>query len=155
MDEENVLRPQVPLLSTDERGDRRAVLSTLWIFVLLNMLFRDVHEIPTQEFLEQAITGRVNGVEITDELLLIGGVVVELLILMVLLSRVLPYAINRWANIVMGGLAMASTVFNNMAPDPDDAFFAAVQFVALAAVVVLAWQWRLTSQEESRSTVPA
>ena len=58
-------------------SDKKILLSTLWIFVLFNMLFRDIHEIPTREFLEQAITGTMNGVVITDELLLIGGIMMS------------------------------------------------------------------------------
>ena len=129
---------------TDTPKDTRALLSTLWIFVLLNLLFRDIHEIPTVEFLEEALSGKVNGVEVTDELLLLGGFMIEIFLVMVPLSRVLPYAINRWTNIVVGVLAMALTVSSNTAPDLDDAFFAFVELVTLAFIVSLAWRWKAT-----------
>lgn len=122
--------------------EMKARLSTLWIFVLFNMLFRDVHEIPTREFLEQAMTGSFNGTLITDELLLIGGIMIELLIVMVLLSRVLPYQLNRWANIVVGTLAIVMTLMSNTAPDLDDMFFAAIEIVALTCIIWFAWQWK-------------
>ena len=131
---------------TDTPKDTRALLSTLWIFVLLNMLFRDIHEIPTVEFLDQALVGKVNGVEVTDELLLLGGFLIEFFLVMVPLSRVLPYALNRWTNIVVGVLAMALTVSSNTAPDLDDAFFAFVELVALAFIVSLAWRWKATER---------
>lgn len=122
--------------------DKKMLLSTLWIFVLFNKLFRDIHEIPTREFLEQAITGTLNGVVITDELLLIGGIMIELLIVMVLFSRVLPYGLNRWANIIVGILAIVITVTSNTAPDLDDMFFAVIEIVALASIVWFAWRWK-------------
>lgn len=124
------------------RIDTKMLLSTLWIFILFNMLFRDVHEIPTREFLEQAMTGSFNGIVITDGLLLIGGIMIELLIVMVLLSRVLPYRLNRWANIVVATFAIMTTVMNNLAPDLDDMFFAAIEIVALACIIWFAWQWK-------------
>ena len=122
--------------------DTKMLLSTLWIFILFNMLFRDVHEIPKREFLQQAMTGSFNGIVITDGLLLIGGIMIELLIVMVLLSRVLPYRLNRWANIVVATFAIMTTVMNNLAPDLDDMFFAAIEIVALACIIWFAWQWK-------------
>lgn len=133
----------------DTTRDRGALLSTLWIFFLLNMLFRDIHEIPTVEFLDEALTGKVNGVEVTDELLLVGGFLIEFFLVMVPLSRVLPYAINRWTNIVVGVLAMAITVSSNTAPDLDDLFFASVELVTLALIVSLAWRWK-TAKDVSK-----
>jgi len=122
--------------------DTKMLLSTLWVFVLFNLIFRDIHEIPTRDFLEQALTGTINGVVITDELLLLGGIMIELMIMMVLLARVLPYSLNRWTNIIIGALSIGITVMNNTAPDLDDAFFAAIQVAALACLVWFAWRWK-------------
>ena len=46
--------------------DTKAILSTLWIFVLLNIIFRDIHEIVTPEFIEKT----VNSVQPTEGLFL-------------------------------------------------------------------------------------
>ena len=78
--------------------DKRALLSTLWIFVLLNMIFRDIHEFFRLGLLEEMMTGIVNGNQVTEQVMLIGAFMVEIPILMVLLSRILNYRINRWAN---------------------------------------------------------
>ena len=48
----------------------KAVLSALWIFFLLNMLFRDIHELFRPGLLEEMMTGIVNGTHITDQALL-------------------------------------------------------------------------------------
>ncbi len=57
--------------------DIKALLSTLWIFVLFNMIFRDLHEFGRPGFLEEIMTGVVNGVQITEGLMLIGGIMAE------------------------------------------------------------------------------
>src|SRR3990172_13351841 len=86
--------------------DTKTTLSTLWIFVLLNVIFRDIHELFRPELLEEMMAGVVNGVHITDELLLLGGIGMEILIAMVILSRVLPYRVNRWANIIVAPISI-------------------------------------------------
>lgn len=121
--------------------DRQVLLSTLWLFVLLNMIFRDIHEIGTVEFLEQAMTGAFNGTVITDELLLVAGIVLELPIAMVLFSRILKYRINRWFNIITAVIMMFAVISSNLAPDLDDVFFAAVETLALIFIAWQAWSW--------------
>lgn len=118
----------------------KALLSTLWIFVLLNMIFRDIHELVKPEFLAEAMTGTVNGNQVTEEILLLGGIMVEIPIAMVLMSRVLAYGVNRLANIIAGTLAMVLIILAGPT-DLDDIFFAAIEIVALAGVVWLAWKW--------------
>ena len=121
--------------------DVKALLSTLWIFVLFNMIFRDLHEFGRPGFLEEIMTGIVNGVQITEELMLLGGIMAEVPISMVLLSRVLKYRVNRWANIMAGAITI-TFVINNGVKDLDDIFFAAIEIVALALIVWCAWKWR-------------
>lgn len=50
------------------------MLSTLWVFVLLTVIFRDIHELFRQGFLEEIMSGEVNGVEMTETTLLIAGI---------------------------------------------------------------------------------
>ena len=120
--------------------DMKALLSTLWIFVLFNIAFRDIHEILRPGFLEEVMTGTVNGVQMTEGFLLLGGMMLEIPIAMVLLSRVLPYRVNRWANIIAGPIAIALIVVG--APsDLDDMFFATIEVVTLLFIVWYAWKW--------------
>ena len=121
--------------------DTRALLSTLWIFILFNMIFRDLHEFGRPGFLEEIMTGTVNGVQVTEELLLVGGIMAEIPISMVLLSRILEHKFNRWANIISATLTIAF-VINNGVRDLDDVFFAAIEVVALALIIWCAWKWR-------------
>lgn len=121
--------------------ERKATLSSLWIFVLLNMIFRDIHELVSPGLLEEMMTGIVNGTQVTDELLLLGGIMAEVGIVMVVLARVLKVRANRWANIIVGAISIILVVSNNTAPDLDDMFFAAIEVIALAVIIWYAWTW--------------
>jgi Family of unknown function (DUF6326) len=118
----------------------RAKLSTLWIFVLLNVIFRDIHELFRHGLLEEMMTGTVNGVQMTEGTLLVAGIMLEVLLAMVILSRVLEYRANRWANIVVGVIAIPLVI--GIGPkDLDDMFFATIEVVALALIIWSAWTW--------------
>ena len=121
--------------------DIKPLLSTLWIFVLFNIIFRDIHDLFRPGFLEEMMTGIVNGNQITDEVLLMGGIIMEIPISMVLLSRILNYRLNRWANIFAGGISIA-VVISNGTKDLDDIFFVIVEVISLLLIVFLAWKWQ-------------
>jgi hypothetical protein len=139
----DIVRERRTKMSTDEKNTgigMKALLSTLWIFVLFNIAFRDIHEILRPGFLEEVMTGSVNGVQMTEGFLLLGGMMLEIPIAMVLLSRVLPYRVNRWANIIAGPIAITLIVVG--APsDLDDMFFATIEVVTLLLLVWYAWKW--------------
>ena len=129
----------------------KAKLSTLWMFYLFNTIFRDIHEFVEPGFIEQVMTGTFNGTQITEQLLLFGGFVVEVPISMVLLSRLLPYATNRWANII-GAVITLLFEINNGTTDLDDTLHMIFEIAALSFIIWSAWRWRnparySTSQE--------
>lgn len=120
--------------------DIKALLSTLWIFVLLNIIFRDIHEFISPGFLEEAIRGYVDGQKITEGLIFIGAIIVEIPIAMVLLSRILKYKINRRVNMVAAVITIAVTL-SSVPKVPADIFFDVVEVVALLAIVWFSWKW--------------
>jgi len=126
--------------------DRKVLYSTIWLFVLLNVIFRDIHEFIKADFIEQILTGVVNGTKITEELMLMGGILMEIPIAMVLLSRVLKYSVNRWANII-AAIFNIVVIIGNRPGDLDDMFFATIEIAALLYIVWSAWKW--TESESS------
>ena len=114
----------------------QAKLSTLWMFYLFNTIFRDIHE-----FIEQAMTGTLNGIQITENLLLFGGFVAEVPISMVLLSQLLPYGTNRCANIIAAVITLAFEI-NNGTTDLDDTFHMVIEVAALLFIIWSAWRWQ-------------
>ncbi|WP_096086795.1 DUF6326 family protein [Agaribacterium haliotis] len=118
----------------------RSLLSGLWLFYLLNMLFRDIHEFFRPGFIEQLLTGVVNGTQMSDELLLVAGIVLQIPLVMMFLSRLLPDQLNRWLNIVAALIALLGIVLSNGSADMDDLMFASLQALALLFLIYLAWQ---------------
>ncbi|MGJ3245555.1 MAG: DUF6326 family protein [Elainellaceae cyanobacterium] len=116
--------------------ETKAKLSTLWIFFLLNIIFRDLHELAKPEYLEELMNGQVS-----EQMLLLAGFMVEVPIAMVLFSRLLPYGANRWTNIVAAAIVLALAIFYGTT-DLDDAFFLIVEVAALSFVIWSAWRWR-------------
>jgi hypothetical protein len=135
-------------MTTDKRSasiDRKSVLSTAWTFVLLNVIFRDLHELFRPGMLREMLSGTVNGVTVTDQVLLLGGIMLQLPLAMVLLSRVLPDRASRWANLVAALATIAITLVQTLVtstPDPDNLLFAAAELVGLLFITGSAWTWR-------------
>ncbi len=125
--------------------DKKVLLSTLWLFVLLNIIFRDIHEFISPGFLEEAINGYVNGMKITENLVFIGAIVSEIPILMVLLSRVLKRKTNRWANIG-ASIFQIAIVISALPRVPADILHAVMEIAALLSIIWIAWSW--PKQEE-------
>ncbi len=129
--------------------DPKVKLSTLWLFALLNYLYCDVVSLMDAGLLRQYLTGTVNGTEMTRGFLLGASVLMEIPIAMVLLSRVLGYRENRWANIVTGGvmtLVQSATLFVG-SPSSYYLFCSAAELAATAYIVWSAWQWPAPAAE--------
>ena len=84
---------------TIESIDRKVVISSLWIVVMLNMIFADILSLMIPGALTELMTGTVEGVTLSAELMLIAAFILEIPIMMVLLSRLLKHKINRILNI--------------------------------------------------------
>jgi len=126
----------------------RIILSILWIFIILNFFARDIHELGRPGMLEKMMSGTIDGVVITEMLMLLGGIMIEIPILMTVLALLLPHGINRWANIGVCLLTMAMIVSMNLKPDLDNVFFMGIQLVALIAIIVIAWRWQAPGRND-------
>ena len=120
--------------------DMKVKLSTLWIFVLFNITFLDIHGFLKPGFIGEVMTGFVGGVQLTQELLLLGAVMMEIPIAMVLLSRLLKYRVNRWANIIAGVTTIAIFI-GNLSTDIDNIFVGTIVVVAMLLIIWYAWKW--------------
>ncbi len=129
---------------TTKLEDMRARLSTLWIFVMFNYLYCDVLGLMDPESLKGFMNGNVGGIEITQGFLLSASILMEIPMAMVLLSRVLKYRANRWANIIAGILMtvvqLASLSFGS-SPTPFYLFFSVIEISCTAVIAWSAWKW--------------
>lgn len=122
--------------------NKRVILSTLWIFVTLNYLYCDLVGLMDSVLLNQYIAGEVNGMEINQGFLLAGAVLMEIPIAMVILSLILSYKSNRWANIIAGlikTIVMILTMF--VGPTLYYVFFGTIEIATTIFIVFYAWNW--------------
>jgi len=128
---------------TYNNANPHILLSVLWIFIILNFFARDIHELIRPGMLDQMMSGTIDGVVVTDMLMLLGWLMIEIPILMTILALLLPHRINRWANIVVGLLTMVMIVAMNLKPDLDNVFFMGIQLIALTGIIAVARQRRV------------
>ena len=122
--------------------DMKTKLSALWTFVMINMIFADIFSFMYPGFVQQMATGDVvDGTRITPVFLLIAAMLTEISMAMVVLSRLLNYRANRWANI-LGGLFTILWVIWGGSALPHYIFIASVEVICSAWIMWLAWRWR-------------
>jgi hypothetical protein len=132
-----------------EMNDRRPLLSTLWIFLVLNYLVADVYAlffdpVLQKEATQERLSGQVGSIQITQEFVLLTAIVLETAIVMVVLSRVLPYGANRWCNIIVGLLQTAfaaTSLIGSTVPDLFSIFFVVIEVATTVFIVWYAWTW--------------
>lgn len=121
--------------------DTKDLLSTLWIVVMINMLKADILSLNIPGAAEElARTAASTGASI-PQLMLGGAIIMEIAIAMIILSRVLKYGINRWANIIVS-LITIGFIIGGGASYPHYIFIATVELICLLLIIWFAWKWR-------------
>ena len=122
----------------------RSKLSTIWIVGTLNYLYCDVVTLMDPALLKQFLAGDIGSIHISQGFLLGAGILVEIPMAMVLLSRILGDRPNRIANIVAGTTMTAVQVLSLMvkAPALYYIFFSVIEIALTSAIVWYAWRWR-------------
>jgi hypothetical protein len=135
--------------------DRRGLLSSLWIFAMFNYLYADVEGLMDASLLKQYLAGQVGNFSISPDFLFSAAVLMEVPIAMTLLSKVLSYRANRWANIVAGSLKTLVVAATLLVGKPSSyyTFYASIEIVCTALIVALAWTWRAST--DSRQPLAA
>ena len=120
--------------------DRKVLFSTLWIFVMFNMLAADILSFMAPGFLKELMTGYAGKVQITQEFLLVAAIMLEIPIVMIVLSQVLRYGANRWTNIMAGIITIVFVIFGG-STYPHYIFFATIEVISMSLIVWSAWKW--------------
>lgn len=127
-----------------ENMDKKALFSTLWIFVAVNYIFCDVFTLFHAPDLNQFLTGHVGDIELTQGFLLTFAIIMEFAMVMIVLSRVLKYSLNRWFNIIGGivfTLIQAGTLLDGNFT-MHYLFFSIVEISTTIYIGWAAWNWR-------------
>ena len=121
---------------TKDKMNPKVLLSTLWLFAMLTYTYGDVVTLmdPVKH----------GSIELTEGFLLFGSILMMIPISMVLLSRILKYRANRWANIIAGTFmtAFLTVTLFVAVPTMYYAFFSAIEIATTAVIVGYAWKWR-------------
>jgi hypothetical protein len=105
---------------------------------MLTYLWGDVLRIYAGDFK----AGEIMGKKVSQKVWLGLAIFMLIPIIMLLLSLMLPYAMNRWANIILAGFLL---VFNLVGlptyPSAYDKFLIGVGLVINAVIIWFAWTW--------------
>ncbi len=129
----------------------KELISLLWIVVLISTLIRDVHEFLRQGYFEQ-----IQALHLSEETVLLFGILAQIPIFMILLSRILPNTINKWTNIFAGILTALGLMSTLPTADLDDLWFASTGFILVTVIISVAWKHlpnenRVQKQRDSQS----
>jgi hypothetical protein len=131
--------------------DKRLALSALWVFMVLNYLYCDVISLFDPAVLKDAVglTSSAGAIVMTPTMLFASAVLMEIPIAMVLLSRVLPFRANRWANVVAPGflvLVQVGSLFVGTST-AHYIFFSVIEIGTLLLIAALSLRW--TAEERT------
>jgi len=115
-------------------------ISTLWIVVMFNMAFADIVGF-IQPGALQGVAGP-GGMPITQGLLLVIALLLEIPIAMIFVSRILNRGANRWVNTVAAAITAVFVVGGGSMELPFYAFFAIVEVACMALIVWSVWSRR-------------
>jgi hypothetical protein len=123
----------------------KILLIILWVFFTVNFMFCDTLSSLEPGVLEMHMTGFTAGgtVKITDGFLLGVAAMFEIPFAMIVLSWVLKYRANRWANIIAATLLILSQISSLFlgVPSPAYIFYSTVEIAALLLIAWNAWKW--------------
>lgn len=119
--------------------DTRVVLSSLWIVLMFNMIFNDIFGvyIELEKFTKLQLPGDAK------TLMVVATILTNLPIMMIFLSRVLRYKINRLLNIGIG-LFTILYVWGGMSFYPHYIIIATIETALALAIIYISWRWQPT-----------
>lgn len=129
-------------------NDMGTRISTLWIVVMFNMAFADIVSFIQPGGL-QGVSAGPGGVPITQGLLLVFAVLIEIPIAMIFVSRVLKPGLNRWTNTIAAAITTVFVAGGGSMELPFYAFFAAVEVACMALIV-----WSVWARRNSQAAAP-
>ena len=127
----------------------RLKISALWIGMLFLFAYGDIFGFFRRGVIEDVMAGKVSGIEITQTFLFAVSVYIAIASAMVFLTLVLRPRLNRWVNIVLPILYIASIAVSAIGEDWAYYYFLSIAESALLLLIIwYAWTWpkQLTKQ---------
>jgi hypothetical protein len=124
-----------------EVQDKRIILSTLWIIVILSIKSADIIGFIEPGTLERIINGDL-GFELTPAMILVFSLLQVIPIAMILVARLFRRGVNRWLNIGASVLTLLYVLGGGNWESTSYYVFAAVEVVAILVIIWQAWSWK-------------
>ena len=114
---------------TNRLEDVKLKIILLWVVVMINAIFADIFSFmfPT-EF------------QVTQEIMLVFAIIIEIPIAMIFLSWVLKDKANRLANIIASAIYITFVIVGGSGY-LHYYFFATIEIVCMALIIWYAWKW--------------
>jgi len=132
-------------IQTTEMKATKILLSLLWIFLSVNYIYCDQLQSLEPGVLEGIMTGYVadGSVQITPGFLLGTAIMLEIPFVMIVLSWVLKYRANRWANIIAGTIMAVFQIVSLFLGTPSlpYIFYSTIEIAGLLLIIWIAWKW--------------
>ncbi len=127
----------------DERINVKIKLATLWAALMFLYTYGDILGFYTPGNLEQLISGEIEGIQLTEGLLIVNAVTMAIQSVMIFLSVALKANANRWANLIIGVFAAVVLVVATYVGGIDVryAIQVSVELVLIALILWYAWKW--------------
>lgn len=125
-------------------NDRKIVLSTIWVFVLMNMIYADILNTLKPENLPEI---EDVGKTLSGEIVLGFAFLMEIPVTMILFSRILNRNLNRTVNLIAAPISILwvivpSTVLGTGNTPLSYVFFACVETLTMLFKIWYAWNWK-------------
>jgi hypothetical protein len=121
----------------------KARISVMWLFVGIGFIAQAVLNILKPGVLAQVMAGNLEGMKITQEVLLVWAVMFLFPLVMAILSLALKDSINRWANIIVGIVVVILCLigFAEYRADAYAILILTTRIIVAASIIWLAYKW--------------
>ena len=121
--------------------NKKAAISTLWIFVMFCIAYADIIGFIEPGTLENIINGNF-GFELTPMLTIVISLIQVLPIAMIPLARWLRRNVNRWLNIAVALITTIYVLGGGNWQSASYPVFAVLEIGAMLGILWLSWTWR-------------
>lgn len=126
----------------------RTVVSSLWLFVILNYLYADVLGLYWTAHVEEILAGEVAGIPITQQFLLGASVLMTIPMASVLISRIAPHRFARWSSVAAGAV-MTLVQVGSLTFGDNTWSYLYFSVIEITTTVAITWyaatRWRVDS----------
>jgi len=113
--------------------DLKNKISTLWIIVMINMIFADILSIVIE--ITTKNTPNIENIQIT---MLVAAIITQIPILMIFLSKILKNKINGTLNIIACVLTIVY-IYGGISLTPSYIFISTVEVLCMLFIVYMSW----------------